>query len=306
MTRAFTAGLAVGLMLLSSADAKDWSADWKFKAIIQPELRLDPRTEPVFRWRRVRGIAQGPLSSRAYAKVQVDRSIGKLRFFDLFTNWTAVKGPINVDLTLGQFFPAYAKDGWDLPKGVDYAYVTEALGIQARQGGFQAAATFNNRWQVAAGVFNGAQTILNDPNDRPLYFMSASMMRPSYKARVWGMAGYDGTTALQQETWMYGAEVTDIKIGRVCAEASWMSGQRFGRKVFGAYGDLGYRFSPDTLVFARAEWCDRDSATPGADRSRYTLSAQQRINKYINAKWDTQYLANNGDVRGLAQLDIRF
>ncbi|MBI5831926.1 MAG: hypothetical protein HZB16_06380 [Armatimonadetes bacterium] len=306
MTRAIVAVLAMCLLTLGRSEAKDPSADWKFKAIIQTDFRFDPRAEPVFKWRRVRGIATGPLSSRSYAKVQVDRSIGKLRFFDLFTNWTAVKGPANVDLTLGLFFPAFARDGWELPKGIDYAYVTEALGLQFRQGGFQAAATFGKRYQLATGVFNGAQTLLNDPNDRPLYLLSASMMRPTYKARVWGMAGYDGTTALQQKTWMYGVELTEVQCGRLFAEGSWMAGERFGRKVSGAYGDLGWRFGPDTSVFARAEWCDRNIATPGADRTRFTLSAQQRLCKYVVGKWDTQYQADNGDVRGVGQLDMRF
>ena len=301
------AALLLGLVVLCRAQAKDPSSEWKFKALVNADYRLDPDREPVFKWRRVRGIATGPLSGRAMAKVQVDRSTAKLRFLDLYTTWTAVKGPANVDLTLGQFFPAYAKDGWDLPKGVDYAWVTEALGIQAREGGFQVAATFNKRYQVAAGVFNGAQTLLNDPNDRPLYMLSASVMRPTWKARLWGMAGYDGPSSLvQQETWMYGVELTDVRCGRLNAEASWMAGDRFGRKVSGIYGDLGWTFDAKTRAFVRAEWCDRNSKVPGNDHTRFTLAVQRNLIKHVVGKWDTQYQSDTGDLRGVAQLDMRF
>lgn len=292
--------------MVGAAGAKDWSEAWKFHLLLQPEYRFDPRTDPNFRWHRVRGILTGPISSRAYGKIQVDRTIGKLRFFDLFASYNAVKGPVSLNLTGGLFFPAFAKDGWELPKGIDYAYVTEALALQFRQGGAQATVGFGPHYQVAAGVFNGAQTLLNDPNDRPLYLLSASAMQSRYKARVWGMTGYDGTTAAQSKTWMAGVEATDIKAGRLFAEAAGMAGSRFGRQVYGVYGDLGYKLDGNSSFFVRGEWCDRNSKVPGNARQRYTLSLQHRVTRHCVAKWDTQFQADNGDVRGMGQLDIFF
>ena len=44
----------------------------------------------------------------------------------------------------------------------------------------------------------------------------------------------------------------------------------------------------------------------GNEHTRFTLAVQRNLLKHVVGKWDTQYQSDTGDLRGVAQLDMRF
>jgi len=304
--RVVLAGLVAGMMLASPVRAKDWSSLWKFCSILEPEIRLSDGAEPYFHWKRVRGVAMGPLSSRVNGLLQMDHAKGRLRVMDAMIDYKAVKGPVGLTFRVGQGYPAYAEDGWAAPIGIDYTFMTEQLRLMMRMTGVQATITANDRYQFNAGVFNGSHSLLTGPNDRPMFLLGSSLIGRHGTAHAWGMTGWDRVGGVETEAWMYGLELHSLRRGRLFGEVAWMSADRFGKRMDGAYGDVGYKLNQDALAFVRAEWCDTDKATPGAIRQRYSLCAQQRLNQWIVLKWDTRYEQGTGHFEGNGQLDILF
>ncbi|MBI5831927.1 MAG: hypothetical protein HZB16_06385 [Armatimonadetes bacterium] len=307
MKRAILVGLVAGTLLMGQAGARDWSSQWKFGAVLEPELRFKDGAEPRFLWKRVRGIARGPLSSRVNAFIQFDDARNRVRLMDGLIDYNAIKGgPVDLTFRIGQGYPAYAEDGWAAPVGIDYTFMSEQLKLPYRMSQVQATITANRRYQFNVGILNGSHSLLAGPNDRPMFLLGSSLIGRSGTAHAWGMTGFDRIAGAEYKSWMYGLELTNLHRGRLFGEGAWMSADRFGKKMNGVYGDIGYKFNKDALAFMRLEWCDTDVKTAGAIRQRWSLCAQQRLNPWIVLKCDVRYEQGTGHFESNNQLDIQF
>lgn len=298
--------LLMGLIALGAASAKDYSSDWKFMVILQPQFQFQDGRKPTFVWRRVRGIMGGPLSSTLKAKVHIDLAHERVDWLDYYVDWSPAKYPVAFNLTLGGQYPAWAHDGVTFPDTINYSYVVASTQLPLRNFGAQATLGFLSNYRLAMGIFNGVQKF-DDNNDRPNYFASFTAVQPNFDARAWGLVGQDPNTAgTNTKTSLYGAELTNLRLGNWNGELAGIYGQRFGRQVAGGYAQLGYWFTKADVLYARYDCGELNLKTPGNWRQRVIGSYHHRFTPWFDSLWDVEYDTVNDNVSGWIRGDFRF
>ncbi|MCC7491096.1 MAG: hypothetical protein IT204_02035 [Fimbriimonadaceae bacterium] len=298
--------LTAGL-LLQPVRAKDYSKDWKFMAIIQPQIGFGGNIEPQFRWRRLRGVVWGPLGSNLKGKVQinVDEETERVRLLDCFLEYRPVDGPLRLNFRGGMFHPALATEGFGFADTVNYSYLVASNRLFERSAGFETAVGFLGNYQLSLGAFTGNEAF-NDVNGVPNYALSFTTAQPMLDARAWWYFGQEVAGGAESRTSLLGAEITNAHLGRVWSTACTVYGRRYGRRMFGAYAEVAYKFNRDMELLAKFDWADLNRDVAFSTRQRYTLSWHQRLTPWMTSKWDGEYDQKNNEFSFLAQGDIRF
>lgn len=297
---------AVLLTLGNVSLARDYSLDWKFLGILQPELGVSETHQPNFRWRRIRGIVSGPVMENMKAKVQVnlDWETGRFTVLDAFLDYTVPLGDWSLNFQGGQLYPKYMLDAQTFANTVNWATITTVPRLFERTQGFQTSVTWD-RYQLTGGVFAGPQSF-NDDNAVPNWLASFTTVQPAFDGRLWYYVGKDARGGTENPTGIWGAELTNLRLGRVVGEVAASGGRRFGADYWGYYVEAGYRFSPRTTLRGKVDWCDTNTNVPGSVRLRYTASLAQRLTPWMTSKWDLEYREWTDSFEALVQGDIRF
>jgi len=304
--RSFVVGLGLAVLTVGGVEAKDRSDEWKFLAILMPQLDFLPGKKPDFKMRRMRGIATGPITDRLKAKVQVnlDDSIPQLQLLDCYLDYTRRFGDWRISAKGGMFHPNWGVEGHAFANTVNYAYATTAPRMWQREAGLSVGVAYD-RYEISAGFFDGVQSF-NDSNAVLNGIVSFTTVQPWFDARGWYYAGKDGTPGAESRTEIVGAELTGIHAGRVVGTASYSSGRRFGRRFWGSYAEAGYNFTPDTSLWFKLDFADLDQDAPAATRQRYIASVHHRFTDHLTTKWDLEYEQRTNDFSALIQGDLRY
>ena len=298
---------AVVCTLVSTAgQAKDRSDEWKFLAIFQPQMDFLPNRKPDFKFRRIRGIATGPITDRLKAKVQVnlDDATPQLQLLDAYLDYTRRFGDWRISAKGGQLYPNWGLEGQTFANTVNFAYVTAAPRMFQREAGASVGLAYD-RYELSAGVFDGVQSF-NDTNAIINGIVSFTTVQPWFDARAWYYAGKDGNLGAESTTEIIGAEVTGVHLGRLVGNASYSNGRRYGRRFWGTYVEAAYNFTPETSLWLKFDTADLNGAVPGSTRQRYIASVHQRIGTSLNTKWDLEFEQSSGQFSALMQGDLRF
>lgn len=307
MRRTWSVFVLATVLAAPLAGARDYTQDWKFFTIWQPEIVFGPNQQPDFHWRRIRGVATGPIRPDLKAKFQINFNYDTRAFtlLDAFLDYTPVKSPVRLNFQGGMLYPAYAAEAQTFANTVNWAYMITSPLLFLRTAGIQGTVGFLDRYAVTGGVFNGPQNF-DDTNEVPLWLASFTTVQPWFDARAWYYTGKDGTPGAESPTDLIGAEITDARSGRFSANGAYIFGHRFGRKMAGGFAEVIYRFDKNDWLVAKFDAADLNRARPFSSRQRYILSYNRRLADCLTSKWDVEFDQALGEVRGLAQGDIRF
>ncbi|MBI2298686.1 MAG: hypothetical protein HYU66_07000 [Armatimonadetes bacterium] len=299
-------GILAVAVLAGAAGARDYTQDWKFGMILQPQEQFVHGKKPGFRWRRVRGLAGGPITAELKARLQLDWSNEAVRLLDGYLDYTPIKKPVRLEFRGGMQYPDWPHDAVTFPDTINYSYIVTNTRMALRNAGFQAMLGFLGSYQVSAGVFNGEQNF-NDRHGTPNYVFAFTAVQPKFDAKAWMMLGKDAKlTTGEARTDLYGAEITNVHLGRLNAEASGLYGRRLGRRMIGGYLQAGYWFTGCDVVYERFDYCDLSRTTPGNVQQRYIVSYHHRFRPWLDTLWDVEFDQKTERPSFWARGDIRF
>lgn len=299
-------GFGCLLLTVVSGRAKDYTDDWTFLAIIQPQASVGEDQEPDARFRRIRGVATGPLTRDLKAKFQVNYSpnTNVLSLLDAYLDYTPVKYPFRLNLQGGLMFPAFAKEGQTFANTVNFAYIIASPRLFDRTTGAQATVGYDD-FALTAGVFNGVQDF-EDSNELPNYVFAFTAVEPWFDARAWAYVGKDGRPGAETDLELYGAEITNARWGRFGGNLVGIVGERYGRQMMGGYVEAMYQLTDRDLILGKADLANLNRDSGNGARERYTLSYHRRFTDWMTSKWDLEYDAELSRVTALVQGDLRF
>jgi hypothetical protein len=302
--------LVLGVLcgLGSVARATDYFSQWDAKGFLQPQLRVDEQKKTYIEWRRIRAYLSGPVTKDLRCAFTFDRASEHLEMLDCYLDYTPLKGNVQANVKGGIFFPTWSKEGMSLPVNADEALISDSnhYKLLLRQAGMMGSLTFDKRYMLTAGVFNGVMSF-STHNDHAFYNASFTAVEPHFTARAWTEVGDDrnAKTNAQSNATVYGAEVTDIRVGRFLSNAIYVGGRRFGKHMYGGMGELGYRLDKRHLIWGKFDWVN-NTAAYNAPEQRAVLSLQRQLNKWILCKVDTEYYQHERDWRGVMNWDVWF
>ncbi|NUP99876.1 MAG: hypothetical protein HUU35_08475 [Armatimonadetes bacterium] len=299
--------LLIAVVCLGAGSAKDYTADWRFMGIVQPQVTVGPRQEPNFRWRRIRGIATGPITENLKAKFQVnlDPDTGFLSLMDAFLDYTPIKAPVRLNLQGGLLMPYWAMEGGTFANTVNYSYMVALLRLWERTAGVQATARFANAYELTGAILNGAASF-NDNNELPNYLLSVTTVQPWFDARAWYYKGKDGPYGAETSTDITGCEITNARVGRFTGNAAFIGSNRRNVRMLGGYVEAMYQLSKQNSVIAKFDWADANRDQPARALQRYIGCYRQRLTPWMDSFWEVEYDQKLNDANFLFRGDARF
>lgn len=296
--------LAAGLAC-AAAGAVDRTKDWRFMAILQPQLDFVEGRDPDFVWRRVRALAGGPITDNLKAKVQIDWSHEKIHLLDGYLEYQPIRSPVRFTVRGGMQYPDWAHEGVTFPDTVNYAYIVTTTNLHLRNAGVTVAANFLGAYEISAGVFNGEENF-NDRNGTPNYIATFTTAQHRFDARGWYLKGKDPAPGGEDLTDLVGAELTNIRFGRTGGEVAYIAGRRYGRRVQGAYVQADYWLTDRDAVWLKFDWADQNRGPAAAERQRYIVSYHHRFRPWLDTLWDVEYDQRANAFSAFVRGDIRF